>query len=226
MPKQVTYDAFEFDELSDKAKKVALAWALEHLSWDEWDTEELTGTFQLFLRQRGLIDGGEVYWNLSFCQGDGVAFSGVFNLEALLELKDNGELPTSLAVDDQDKMLVASLRDLVDKLKAANVYGDVRISVTDTGTRYHHYNTMDVEYDCSYAVGDDDDSDIEQTVIEIRDDLVAATKRWSRRLEHYGHDAILAQIEDDYLRGRILDNGYLFTADGKRTCVLGTTEDV
>jgi len=79
--------AYKFSELSPDAQEHALErWREKGWAWDDGDTEMLTETFKEDLEALGLPHDN-VHWQLSYSQGDGVAFEG--NLDVGEYLKKN-----------------------------------------------------------------------------------------------------------------------------------------
>jgi hypothetical protein len=72
----------------DVRKKVLDRWRYD--LWDDNDAQFLTETFQEILEERGMASP-KVYWSLSSCQGDGVAWEGSLDLEAFFKWVFSGE---------------------------------------------------------------------------------------------------------------------------------------
>ncbi len=76
---------YKFDELSPEAKKRAIEqWREKGWAWDQSDTETLTEEFKNDLESLGLPHDN-VHWQLSYAQGDGVAFEGQINVKEYLK---------------------------------------------------------------------------------------------------------------------------------------------
>ena len=58
-------------------------WREKGWAWDEHDSDQLTETFRDELWERYGIEGADVNWSLSSCQGDGVAFAATPNIRAM-----------------------------------------------------------------------------------------------------------------------------------------------
>lgn len=87
MPRKEEFDVFTFDELSPKAKKRAIEDFRDdpELTWDDTDSDMLTETFEQDLKDHYGLGDLKVGWSLSYCQGDGVCFSGTVTIPEFLE---------------------------------------------------------------------------------------------------------------------------------------------
>ena len=74
MPKQHTITTYTFDELSDKAKKKAVA-ILQQSEHENLPTSLVTEALAEKLEDTG-YPSDKISWSLANCQGDGVAFTG------------------------------------------------------------------------------------------------------------------------------------------------------
>lgn len=110
---------YTFDELSEKAKERAINnWRDSGNSWDSHDSTMISDMFKERLEEKGL-DNPKVEWSLGYCQGDGVCFSGTFDMKKLF--KENPEL---------------------EKFKEYEPYVGAFVKHT---SRNCHWNSMDVE---------------------------------------------------------------------------------
>ena len=73
----------------------------------------------------------EVYWGLSYSQGDGMDFSGTVDREGIIRLYSRLVAPISEARNE--------------RLWNAMCNGAVSVTVNRLRSNYHHYNTMEVE---------------------------------------------------------------------------------
>lgn len=205
--KTVTVTTYEFDELSDKAKKHAL----EKYHADGVDhqivNEDLTEYFNYLLGEHGL-SGLDVRWSLNYCQGDGVAFYGKVDLDEFFS--KNPEL----AEEHKVAITLADGAYAVDGLK-----------ITKDNPHYDHYNSMGLEYDILAA--DRDGVPYDATPVEgFLDEFRGFIKDLSRELEIKGYKSLEERYDDRVLAAEIKDQGFLFTASGSRAATLPTLDEV
>lgn len=113
-------EEFKFEELSEEAKEKAIKdWRENGYEWDSFEVEQLTESFKEVLKEKGFEDDVEVNWGLSYCQGDGVCFSGRLELARFL---------------DQEGFR---------KYKEMAPY--LYVKVKNARGNYCHWNSMDVE---------------------------------------------------------------------------------
>jgi hypothetical protein len=124
-----------FDELSDEAKEFAVE--NERNSgrrFDDDDAAFLTEDFQNQLTEKG-FEAVKVFWSLSYCQGDGVAFYGRV-------------YPDDLKGKDKNA------QKLIEKLEKAGE--EFSIEITGAGGWYHYRHSMTVEVDFKNETDDED----------------------------------------------------------------------
>lgn len=120
--------AFSIRELPDRVRKRVLdKWRYE--LWDQHDSEQLTEDFKEILQQRGMVDP-ELYWSLSYCQGDGVAWKGSLDLHDFFKWIFSGDEHARPFVKDAKPVYV--LEDYV-SVHIGNEYGR------------HYWNAMQVD---------------------------------------------------------------------------------
>lgn len=183
--KTITLTLYNIDELKPEVKKKALEKIQETLTIEP---ELLTEYFQTLLDDSGL-PGLDCYWSLSYCQGDGVAFYGKLDIDALLAC-------------EACKAIHPELRNLQE-------FG-VGFKIAGVDNRYHHWNSM--------AIEDDFPSDPQvESLIEERAEFVKAflleyVKRISKELEKIGYDEIAYQTSETQALERA--KGVLFLENG------------
>lgn len=181
--------AFEYDELSDKAKKKAREQVDGWESEDPFMSEMISEDFKYYLEERGLPT--DVRWSLGYCQGDGVAFHGPVNVQKYMDFYSLREW--------------GPMEDLVS------------VKINDTGSHYHHWNTMDVDFD---RWDDHEECEhpaawwISRHVDAFIDHIRSKIKEVSRELESRGYAEIEYRHTDEYLEETIRNNDWLFDEDG------------
>lgn len=77
---------YKFSELALKAKHRAIEdFRKSESVFDDLDARDLTDEFRSILAEDYGLEGIEVYWSLSYSQGDGVCFEGAIDLEEFVE---------------------------------------------------------------------------------------------------------------------------------------------
>lgn len=200
MSKKVTLNVFKFDELSDKAKKVVIEKEIQFLN-ETFDVKELTGVMKEKVGEAGFLDV-DVYWRLSNCQGDGVAFKfrGVKDEKGFLEKDEVEKLPPDY---------------------------EFFISATVNG-RYTHFNSMDWDYDWRVNWKEDDVPDewVDLSDMEVQekfdekyysifeklvDSIESAAKNLCYDLEQFGYDWIKKNTSEELALESIKDrDGWYF----------------
>ncbi len=148
----------------DVRKKVLDRWRYE--IWDDHDSQWLTESFGEILEERGIVDP-DVYWSLSYSQGDGVCWKGMLDLGDFFKWVFSGEKQAKPYVRPAKSFII--LQDMI----------SVRISNRET--RYCHWNSMDVELE---IVGSEIDLVSERYREEVREFYEkrgSAYGEWERR---------------------------------------------
>ena len=120
---EITIIVYSIDELTGEAKKKAVE-KVQTILHETFEPSFLTEHFNELLMEKGL-PGLSVYWSLSYCQGDGVAFYGKVDISALLAC-------------EACRPIWPELRYL------QNLDFGYEIEITGVNSRYHHHNSMNV----------------------------------------------------------------------------------
>lgn len=187
-----------FDELSDEAKEFAVE--NERNSgrrFDDDDAAFLTEDFKYQLAEKG-FEAVKVFWSLSYCQGDGVAFYGCVYAEDL-----------------KAKDVVA--RKLIERLEKAGE--EISIEITGANGWYHHRNSMTVEVDFE---NEKDDEDLPARLKialpvwreEFENYLSEKVKEISDELEKSGYAEIDYRYSDETIRQDLSERENLYEKDG------------
>ena len=120
---EITIIVYSIDELTGEAKKRAVE-KVQTILHETFEPSFLTEHFKELLKEKGL-PGLSVYWSLSYCQGDGVAFYGKVDIDALLAC-------------EACKPIWPELRYL-----QSLDFGH-EIEITGVNSRYYHHNSMKV----------------------------------------------------------------------------------
>ena len=189
-----------FPELKPEAQELAASKerdSPERFDWD--DAEFLTEDFKTQLAESG-FEETEVYWSLSCCQGDGVAFYGRVLKESLKE-KDR------------------QARALITALEAAG--DDLYIEITGGGGHYHHSNSMTIEIEFENEFDDEDlPARLKIARPAMRENLEEylneRVKEISRELEKSGYAEIEYHYNEETIRDNLTEREHLYEKDGTR----------
>ncbi len=189
-----------FSELSEEAQEFAISCEREDSDRFDWDDAEfLTEDFKTQLAEYGFADT-KVYWSLSYCQGDGVAFYGQVDVENLKE-KDS------------------EIRHLIRQLEASG--DEISIEITGRNNHYHHHNSMTVEVEFENEIDDEDlPSRLKISLPNLREELEGylgdKVKEISRELEKSGYAEIEYRYDENTISHELLDCEHLYEKDGTR----------
>ena len=183
MSKNVTVTIYRFGELAEKAKETAKNYLIEGM---DFISEIVTDHFKEELKAL-FLPYDDVKWRLSCCQGDGVAFYGMLDLEGYLRkhrmFRKYRSLFCRMTQNGSDIMCPK---------------WDFEISKNQNFYQYDHQNTMWIDYyDC-----DLDGNHIrlcENTRICFMKHLTNHIKSVSRELEKKGYNMIDDYHTDEYV---------------------------
>lgn len=210
-----TYKTYQFSDLKGKARQRAIEWYRDEYAeylFDQDDCHMLTETFQNDLESHYCLGSGfEVYWQLSCCQGDGVAFTGQVDLTSL-----RAHDPV---LDGLFKRAMVEL-DLVGCDEFQDDLNNIGAKVSDDGHHHHHWNTMSVEVErYSFTKSPDEEFDgnriVEQLCSDIGTYLDEFVKTISREMEKSGYADIEYHSSDEYIAERMDELDYEFTRCGE-----------
>lgn len=200
--KTLTFNAYSFNELSDKAKETAREWFRDGLDVDlEFTTDDATTQFGLCG-----FDITNIYYTGFWSQGDGACFKGTWRARDVRA----AELKANCRVD-------AELHRIADECaRIAALFPHAYLKVEHRGHYYHEHCT-----DFTVSIVDENGDEIdtaeasksEAALIEVSKDAM----RWIyQQLEkEYDYRNSDEQIDDG-----IRANEYLFNETGRRTVAL------
>jgi hypothetical protein len=198
-----TYHVFNFSELEPKVQEKVLEKykRLEDWCWDSTDSDNLTESLREKAQEGGFQEGVKVLWSLSSCQGDGVAFDGLY------------EVTDEFVARHGDDLNYDEQRRLHWLIKKFEVNARVR-----NGGRYTHWNSMTYEIECNYEDCIDYHMRDEKLVIDLLSKLHPLVKRevqdLSRECESTGYDDINYHYTDEYIKEEIEALGTEYLVDG------------
>lgn len=187
-----------FDELSQEAKEFSIE--NERNSgrcFDDDDASFLTEDFQNQLSEKG-FEAVNVFWSLSYCQGDGVAFYGRVYADDIKEKDEHA-------------------RKLIKRLEKSGE--EISIEITGANGWYHHRNSMTVEIDFSSEIDEEDLSARLKIAIpvwreELEEYLSERVKEISSELEKSGYAEIDYRYSEETIRQELSESENLYEKDG------------
>lgn len=208
MPITKTYTLYTFDELTNQAKEKARDWFRSSQGSEDF---MLLESFAQTLDFWGFPEGSlKIHYSLSYCQGDGVAFEGRLDFDALLATKDS-----ELAAPSTDAEAVR-LRDLITQARSLGMelYGEI-----EHRGPYTHECSMriDIDFSCDdLCIDADKDSNREGIYVLLQTALAKYVEARSLELKNDGYDEIEFQQANEQVDDSILANEYTFREDGTR----------
>lgn len=195
MPTKREILIYTFDELSDKAKQKALD-DYRHKGWgfDEFHVENLSEWFIEVLKDEWGIEVApkDLQWQLSYVQGDDVAFSGDVDLDKFL--KKMGGL---------------------EKFKALKRGGEWIVWARVTTTRYGHgIPAMGGETELDYDYEADDYDAMEALAAELEETVKEGATDAGSELMSAGYKEIEYQSSDEVIAENITANDYEYDEQG------------
>lgn len=184
-----------FKRLSKAAKERAIEKTIEYLN-EDLDVRAITEMFEEFLAERG-FPNMQVWWRLSSCQGDGVAFEGSLDIDEIAK---------------HDEYVVEQLA----KGVLLGIAGDDWCwsgGVKHSG-QYYHCNSMDVELGWAAEADPELEAAANLIAIAIRDHIDEKIKSLSREMEALGYAEIEYQTSEEMALDMIEANDYRFDSDG------------
>lgn len=236
MSKQITMTAYEFDELSDKAKEKAREWwrnaSAGDSDWSEYTIEEAVREAALMgidITNKQDGRGDRIYWSGFWSQGDGACFEGTWRASGVKadKVADGwGEDPATTEI----KRIAAVFG------KIAKSFPCSSFSVVHRGHYSHeHCTEFSFESGADYCDPDqldryrtpEDDPQDPNTLPRDRmaedfpeDDLKEAAKDFMRWIYRQLEKEYEYQNSDEQVDETLRANDYLFSEEGKRTMVL------
>ena len=197
--RNVEFKVYYFEELSEGAKKKAIEDYRRRGTWEQWDSEDLSGYFKERLMEYGFYNDVEVEFSLGYCQGDGVAFYGEIDFSMWLK-------------NHQDHFTKKELK----RLEWLNYEFGIELSTTRNFLSYHysHYNTMDINVECDYRTDYRHTGQYDEVLQKLEELLKAEVVELSCDFERIGYEEIEYKDSDRYIIDYIIANEYEFMEDG------------
>lgn len=200
MPQDIITTVYTYDELSDDAKGKARDWMRDTNSELGFTSERIKDNCEQLLTMFG-YPTDDVSFSLGYCQGDGVAFYGAVDVEALAKREVTEHYHDITGEVDHVKETASAIMQYDGECPTIKIY--------NISSHYHHWNTMRIEF-----VDDCDVDFIQQERIKKLVGLLEEEiKEVSQQAEKEGYSII---EDDEGLVEDILSNEYTFTESGER----------
>lgn len=207
--REVINQVYTFKELDAEAQDKAIKQYIENIDWGI-ESEYISEVFQEELKKLG-YPTDEVPWSLNYCQGDGVAFYGVIDVDKVAK--------RLLSESDYEFLM-----EHIDEFEL-----ELDIIRNGYGHRYSHWNTMVVEmeltsysdrleFDGCYDYGDVDEY-LSEKILKITGELLVNVKsdvvETSKELERKGYDIIDGIQSEENARDYLENSDEEYYENGK-----------
>jgi len=229
--KEITIKAYEFDELSDKAKEKARVWFRQTSEGDDYWTESIYDEaieqgshmgIEIKINERSWVNHKTgksgvtkepcIFWRGFWSQGDGACFEGAWSA---------GDVKASEVADGwgEDSSTTEIKRIAAEFAKVAEKYPYASFMVKHSGHYYHKYCT-----DFDFEPNDDTSDDWTDVKWAEFDAACVELKEAARDFMDWIYRQLEKEYEyqnsDEQVDESIRANEYLFTDQGSRRCVL------
>jgi len=191
-----TYTVYNYDELSDEAKKKAVEWAQEFLREDNFYFEDVQNDWQEKLKEFGFTDV-KISFSGFWSQGDGASFTGKCDILKFIEATKQKKYYSKLLYQVKKENL--------------DMYGEsYRID-----NHYAHYNTVKGTIDFEYH--DARNIDLSKLENELTDSLTEFIHTESKKIYRELESAYEGYTSEESAIDCIQANEYTFLESGKRS---------
>ncbi len=206
MPTTTTMTLYKFKELAPEARERAVQDAREAEAelFDADDFKDNVLCEPAAYHHR--VKTAECNFSLNYCQGDGVAFYGAFDLDFFMAPVKSGDGPPGggeLAADRR------AIQALVRKLTRADV--TLHVKVDKINPRYDHYNSMQVAVEADNVRTAKQEAMVEQ-VQKLLDQYMTDV---SHAVEKIGYEELDYRSSDEVIVENLEDQDTDYTVDGK-----------
>lgn len=191
--KVITKTVYNFSELGESAKENARYYYDENL----FDNDEVTEQLEQDLFAVGTegyeycFPGAKLSWSLSYCQGDGVSFTGQWQGEDL-------------------KAIVSKAYNTVIPSRISKILPFLTLTLQRISNRYSHPYTVEccIDSDRNYS------DRLYKLMLEVQGVIESYRLSVCNKLEESGYSIIEAQKSDEYLSDFFDANDYFFDEHG------------
>jgi hypothetical protein len=211
MPRTITQTLYKLEELSAESKATALECLREVVRDIGEDKEQIKEAFKERLKEYGFGDM-EVYWSLSNCQGDGVAFYNEHISRTELKRIWIRKLSWHFPADIRRAVYKWWPRIISDEIGVLT-----SIEINSLGRRYSHYETMtaNLQFEAGVASNTEEYHELRTLQTEVESVFRDKIKEISKELECLGYAMIEDMYSDTTMAEHAEANEFEFYADGR-----------
>lgn len=219
--------SYTYDELSDRAKDNAREWFITS-DYDYFDCDALESSFCESIEMAG-FDIDKVFFSLSYCQGDGVAFEGRLDIRRFLNPENSDYVP-SLESKEPARWICNSHSDFVALrtfLKKYECFADtlsIKVETSSYGGSHLHSMRTEVDLDDGERSEPDDYTarelilfrQLEKSIPDLETMVTDVWRTMITWLERDGYDEIEYQHSDEVVEEAMDSYDFTFDIDGRR----------
>ena len=202
MPETISFKVYSFEELSPDSQEKVLQECRDSY---EIDCDFITEMFKVDLENEwGFTGLDNIFWRLSYCQGDGVAFYGK-NIN-LFPIREKDE----------------TINDLLSQIESLDPEIDICLNInkSSANSHYDHYNTMIVSIEDDFRPISFEGDEIYSLLNKLQQEIQEKVKEISKSLEQTGYSDIESQTSNESMINFIISNEFKFTKDGSRKIII------
>lgn len=186
---------YKYAELTEEVKVKVRDWYREMQAECGDYTRDVSEFFEYELEALG-YPTDKVYWSLSNCQGDGMAFYGDIDRDSIAKIRNR----------------VLGNKNPARSITKTFLFNEVTFTIASNNPHYNHYNSMAVNFEASNSVSDK----MYKLLCEIRDGIAEEVKQVSKDLARKGYDIIESMEADEYVDSEIeAQEDWEFHIDGE-----------
>lgn len=207
--RKVEIGIYKFDELSKDVQAKVIE-KFRQSNWEDYSyTEVLTDHLQEDLEYRGL-EGMRVVWCLSYCQGDGVSFTGKIDSETMKKMI-NSRVLTGMKenqIELFNRAVDAGWTIATEIYRIDNHYAhEYTVKTDDVYSHSDEYTDIAEDLGVSAELIDDLFETLQEEIEQYRISLC-------KELEELGYKDIEYYDSEETIKENIIENDYEFYEDG------------
>jgi hypothetical protein len=218
---------YKYDNLSDQAKDNAREWFITS-DYDYFDSDALEESFRESIEMSG-FDVSKVYFSLSYCQGDGVAFEGRLDIRRFLNPEDTDYTPSPESKEParwtrNSHSNFVALRTFLKKYECFADALTIKVETRSYGGSHLHSMKTDVYLDDSERSEPDDYTarelilfkQIEASLPDLESHVTDVWRTMIAWLERDGYDEVEYQHSDEVVEEAMDPYDFTFDVNGRR----------
>lgn len=218
--------SYTFDELSDRAKANAREWFITS-DYDYFDADRPDDSFRESIESCG-FDVDKVYFSLSYCQGDGVAFEGRLDIRRFLNPEDPDCGPPAdgqpARWTQNTHSAFVTLRTFLKKYECFSDALTIKVTTSRYGSSRIHGMSTDIYLDEGECVEDGELTarelilfkQLEKSITHLEALVTDVWQTMIAWLERDGYDEIEYQHSDEVVDEAMEPYNFTFDLNGQR----------